>query len=369
MQRACVTLTLFLASISTATAADVRVVDLGTRASCNIRLTKVVSAGDLKRLKQALQQVDRALSRQLADAPLAEVWGGRNPTVCLNSPGGNYAEALKIAEFLLKDEARPPEAGWIGVTTYVERGAECLSACALIFMAGKFVDRGGETTPNRILHVGGRLGFHAPYVDPTLLDDKSYSRDELAAAHAAATVAISSAIKLFNYSINEGAATGVAKPWVKPSLFAEMLSQSAQELYLIDTVFKAGRWGVDLQGFAGRVRLDARGMQTACENFRAWEADWESPSSGKQWEQTDFERTGEEQTSAGGATVFTARYNQGVQKCLVTPITESPWEGASARNPVVGFYISLIPGSEAGSGVHRPLWQAASPETRLGNGR
>jgi len=59
----CVAAITFLASFSAAGAADIGVVDLGTRASCNIRFIGTVSAGDLKTLKLALQKVDRALSR------------------------------------------------------------------------------------------------------------------------------------------------------------------------------------------------------------------------------------------------------------------------------------------------------------------
>ena len=357
-----------------AQAAVVSVDSTALRSECNIRIKGAVLPGDLQKLKLAIQKVDRAFGGQLRDASLAELWSSRNPTLCLNSPGGNYAEALKVAEFLLRDEFRPTGASWLGVTTSVESGAECLSASALVFMAGKFVDRGGETTPSRILHVGGQLGFHAPYVDPTLLEDRPYSKEELGAAHAAATVAISAAIKLFNYRINEGPVTGPAKPWVKPSLFVEMLNRSAQEIFLIDTVFKAGRWGVDLAGFTLSVRLDSDAMRTACENFRAWEADQDGPSSGRVYEQVPFERVDavdaspEAQIAAppGGAR-FKAQYNKGEQECVVDPIAGNPGgEFSEDRNPAVGFNISLTPGSESGSGIFHPLWHAAPPETKIG---
>ena len=49
-------------------------------------------------------------------------------------------------------------------------GAECYSACGLIFLAGRVDDRGGESYPSRYLHIGARLGFHAPYIEATKLE-------------------------------------------------------------------------------------------------------------------------------------------------------------------------------------------------------
>jgi hypothetical protein len=224
-------------------------------------------------------------------------------------------------------------------------------------MAGKYVERGGETLPARSLHVGAKLGFHSPYIDPTLLDNRPYTKDELLAAHEAAAVAIRGAIKLFNYGIQEGAVSGVAKPWVRPSLFIEMLSRGPQELYLVDTVFKAGRWGIDLVGFQHTESFDIAAMRRACVNFHAWEADLEAPMAPQ-----FFEPVGKERGVVGWGVRLRATYNQGRQDCVVTPIVEDPRLGVGKT---IGFNIYLQPGSDTGAGVHRPLWYAAEPDSPL----
>src|SRR5262245_30641935 len=130
----------------------------------------MIAAGDATRPAHARSRVQTLISERLgSDASMAEQWKSGSPVLCLNSPGGNFMEGLRIAKYLLTVAADHE------VTTYVENGAACYSACALIFLAGRFNDRGGETYPARFLHVGGRLGFHAPYIDPSDLEDKKYS--------------------------------------------------------------------------------------------------------------------------------------------------------------------------------------------------
>src|SRR5262245_60558610 len=55
-----------------------------------------------------------------------EVQKGMPIYLDLNSSGGNFAEALKIAKLALEKR----------LSTRLGRNAECLSACAIIFMAG-----------------------------------------------------------------------------------------------------------------------------------------------------------------------------------------------------------------------------------------
>jgi hypothetical protein len=94
------------------------------------------------------------------------------------------------------------------------------------------------------LHVGGRLGFHAPYIDPAKSDDQKYSRREIADAFKAAIISVSDAIELFDRRASGGPGINEDnRPSVNASLFVEMLRKGADELFVIDTVSKAGRWG------------------------------------------------------------------------------------------------------------------------------
>jgi hypothetical protein len=245
---------------------------------CNLRLIGEIQNGDLATLVRNRVRLQKLLNErfQSDSGSLAELWASRSPVLCLNSNGGSYIEGLKIAEFLLSKS----ESDDFQMTTYVEAGSNCFSACALIFLAGKRIDRGGERMPARYVHVGGRVGFHAPYLDPSKMDDKQYAKTEISQSYRMAVDGINRAIELFNYRIEGG--TGInedGKPWVSGSLFVEMLSRGPNELFLIDTVGKAGRWGIGLLGIRS-MRFPGNSLQKTCENTSAWEKDetkWSGP--------------------------------------------------------------------------------------------
>ncbi len=115
-------------------------------------------------------------------------------------------------------------------------------------MAGKTTDRGGGRKPARVLHIRGRLGFHAPYLTAKQLAPRSYNRTELVASYQAAVKSINEAIRIFDYGIRTSSFEYQKQPWVRGSLFIEMLSRSSTALFLIDTVGKAVRWDIDLAG-------------------------------------------------------------------------------------------------------------------------
>src|SRR6185369_1822365 len=88
--------------------------------ACNIRLDGSIKQGD---------------NAQVADE-LAKIQAGAHVVLCLNSPGGSYNAALAVIETLLGADRI--------VATMVPRGANCYSACALIFLAGHSSPRKDE---------------------------------------------------------------------------------------------------------------------------------------------------------------------------------------------------------------------------------
>jgi hypothetical protein len=92
-------------------------------------------------------------------------------------------EGLLIARLLVEET--------IGAA--IEARAECVSACAVIFMGGSYLWIGQL---NRFLHVKGTLGFHAPYVDPAKLSDKAYSGTQIALAVNSGIQAVNQMVKL-----------------------------------------------------------------------------------------------------------------------------------------------------------------------------
>lgn len=102
------------------------------------------------------QGVDDFLSRYATEvdrsgAPILPLMG----VVCLDSPGGNFSEGLRLYDFIERSNA----------VTYVQGNSECYSACAIAFLAGgTWIGNGNTQNFNaRILELGAELGFHAPF--------------------------------------------------------------------------------------------------------------------------------------------------------------------------------------------------------------
>jgi hypothetical protein len=90
---------------------------------CAFRLEGVISNGDSETFSQLIR---RNLSRM-------HELDSRTRTLCLKSVGGSYFEALRISELVYNR----------GISTLIEYGSQCFSACAVIFMAGVTSDKDG----------------------------------------------------------------------------------------------------------------------------------------------------------------------------------------------------------------------------------
>ena len=174
-------------------------------------------------------------------------------TICLNSPGGNVTEGVKLAEFFYTN----------GVGTIIDEGAECYSMCAIMFMMG--IAQGPEVTfVNRKLHITGKLGFHRPYL--ALKDESLVSTKVLAVAHDVALEDMSKIMLLANNLV----------PWsnstmMRPDLIQEMLRHIGNDFFYIDTVEKAGRFEIELIGLPEQSAPPEERAYYACENSFHWQ--------------------------------------------------------------------------------------------------
>lgn len=153
-----------------------------------------------------------------------------NQAICLDSPGGDFQVAIKITNFI----SDPGENWGRDFRTVIGNGHRCLSACALIFMGGvEWYE--GQILPNRRLHVGGELGFHAPQ----LLGPRRPAMEEaeLIAVYDRAVDDFATLFALF-YRIQ-----------FPDTLVAEMVRTPSNQMFLIETVQKANFWDIDLFGF------------------------------------------------------------------------------------------------------------------------
>lgn len=180
---------------------------------------------------------------------------GDSLIISLNSGGGSVSQALLIAQFIAENE----------IPTVVEEGAECYSACAFVFMAGRW--GGGGEGPGgvlRLLHINAKLGFHAPFLaySPTKrLEKFNGTYGNVANAYEAGLQQIGTLLSS-SYS------TGTRWP---ASLVGEMLLTPPHEFREILTVDDAGRWNIELIGTPHiATTLTPRQRYFACSNFNKW---------------------------------------------------------------------------------------------------
>jgi hypothetical protein len=162
---------LLVIPVKPAQSAEIELVD-AYHARCHAVLSGTIVDGDAERIRKILP-----------GDPESGLYVIEAPTLCLNSPGGSFAEGLKIARYLRET----------GVRTHVAAFDECLSACAIAFLGGSFnwwEDR-LYNSQSRSIHATARLGFHGPSLR---VDDGSFSR---AMVEEAFKVAIRATARIF----------------------------------------------------------------------------------------------------------------------------------------------------------------------------
>ncbi len=157
-------------------------------------------------------------------------------TLCLNSPGGSVAEGLAVFE----------EVRQRNIKTRVPAGWECLSTCALVFMAGSIETGVGvpQTFGARQLDPGGRLGFHAPGL---VVQRGNFDPDHLAQAF---SVAIGAAATLYRASLLEEGGWRSFNEFI----YSRILETPFTDMYRVNTVASAALAEMDL----GPTRLPNR---------------------------------------------------------------------------------------------------------------
>lgn len=259
-----------------------------TPVECDLSVEGLIEPGDSDRLKELMG--DRS--------------GGKgNPIVaCLNSDGGNFAEAIDIAQTFIER----------AVVTNIRANQSCLSACAVMFMAGMSHSTGGSEIDRR-MHVSSRLGFHAPA--PMLATGASFDGDDLQASYAAAIEAVGR--KLLTLARQRGRRW--YNPLIKPSLINEMLIARGKDFFHIDTVRKAAEFEITLDGAPHYDSFLIDDAKSACENGIAQVSD----SALADWFfQNSIEAIKEKLDDGNRQYIIDIRPNQSIY-CSVTKFPES----------------------------------------------
>ena len=204
--------------------ADVRAA-LNSEAPCNIFIENDIHFGDASAF--------RRISQALLQDPDEEILVNWPLTVCLDSAGGSYLEAINLA-LLVKDFYQ----------TRLMDGAECFSACATVFLAGSADDvsrlisgnpeeaaYGQNSRPMRTLAPSSRLGFHAPYFD---VGDRSNIPVSEVEEMSRALLEWSSFVQ------------SVSTQLYPPELMREAMRRGPEDLYMVNRVGQLNAWNINL---------------------------------------------------------------------------------------------------------------------------
>lgn len=213
---------------------------------CNLHLDGEIQKGDKDKIK-------KLYARHITGNTSTLDYYGTSigARLCLNSPGGSIAEAFRIFEFFTGKDVENETAN---VFTYVPRNSICESACSIIFMAGG--DGYYGSAPARAIHPSAKLGFHSPAL---VIKDGLYSEETVSKAYTVALKTISEMLKIRrNYFVT---------PVLFPSSVMEaMLNTPPSDMYHIETVGDAARWGISVFPVALPATLEGENWLAACWN-------------------------------------------------------------------------------------------------------
>ena len=212
---------------------------------CIVKIQGVIQPGDAKVLERVLKA---ELIRRGARGDRLEYMNENGHRICLDSPGGSFAEGLRMAELIH---------GAVG--TAIPRGAECLSACSAVFMAGSHqTESSAGIVANRKLHAGGQLGFHAPSLE---VPARNYSEREVNKAYSIAVAGLGSLLERSS------------DMKLSQTLISEMLKTPTEDMFMIDTVHKAGRWLIPVVGAVRPREITPLAVSNACNAYYGWTGD------------------------------------------------------------------------------------------------
>ena len=216
--------------------------------TCNMILKGEIFPGEATRLSEeiiALAEPREIESGTLDDTRAASV-------LCLDSPGGSLADALKIVES-------------IDVATRIRAGEECLSACSIIFMSGHFAFDEWMPILWLVIEPGGTLGFHAPSLRSNTEHMTLGQVSEVFERTVATIGQIAGRMMAGKNSSVDG--------YFPASLFEIMLTTPSSEMFLIDTVDEAARWKIDVAtnwNSSDFIKLDIVDIARICESSLLW---------------------------------------------------------------------------------------------------
>jgi hypothetical protein len=293
---------------------------------CRFTLVGEIEPGDADKLRALIESQQTALHNAAIE--------GRNikvgpPALCLDSPGGSFSEGIALAEAVLATHH---------LETYIDAGAQCYSACALVFLAGSEAVE-AERSSLRLMHVRGKLGLHAPFGASGEVSDPQAAANYFKAG----LLAVKALMQALGQRL------------LPDSLRLEMLSHlgGEQDFFEIDTIDKAGRWNISLAGYRPPSSLTRRMVSQGCVNTNSWSEDG---SSGEVHE--DYTLKSDKTRDGTRRIVIEQGFAaEGMSDCIVTAAT-------AGEKLYVDIGIGEAGDYEGYPGI-TPVWHMLPPETKL----
>ena len=163
-------------------------------------------------------------------------------SICLNSPGGDYMEGLALFRYFAE----------VRIATVVQQGHRCASACAIAFMGGA-EGKYGDRFPKRTLIAGAQLGFHSPFVNDADVAPQLLSKGVVIGIAVVAALLRSDKYRL-----------------MPPDLTADMLETKPDDLYVIETLAKAKKLNIAVDGISTPKAITTTMLYQACINTDPW---------------------------------------------------------------------------------------------------
>lgn len=234
--------------------------------NCVMTISGIIEEGDADRFRDFLWSLYRNRTSE-SEIPYFSEYG--ESRVCLDSPGGSIQEAIEIADTMVFGyrvsyrssyyQQSPAFTVFVrSLGTAISSGSVCESACALIFMAGGYFDSITATMNlrevDRVLHVNGVLGFHAPSLE---VPSGIYSEEIINRA--------------FSLAVDAVDAIASRTRWyrIPVSLFEIIVSTPPTEIFYLSNVEQAASWAIELAGFALIDAPSSGNLARMCENTTA----------------------------------------------------------------------------------------------------
>lgn len=185
---------------------------------CTVSLNGVLTSGDSEAIKPLLYETYEI---SLSDD------GRYGETLCLNSPGGDLNEGIKIANYVSE----------YFTNTVIPSNARCESSCAVIFLASR----------NPLIDPAGTIGLHAPKL---MLPKGDFTEKDVEKAYDLSVYTIREIMKM---------------PTFPPAAVRYMMSTPFSEMYVPQTLFELSELGVHGQISSGLPTLPIyEVMENAC---------------------------------------------------------------------------------------------------------